>query len=44
MTCFVSFFRRLFGTSISAKEDHLGGAVDLSDVAYCLGLLAQESD
>ena len=44
MTYFLSFFQRLFGTSISAKEDHLGGAIDLSDVAYCMGLLAQEAE
>lgn len=44
MTYFLSFFQRLFGTSISAKEDHLGGAIDLSDVAYCMGLLTQETE
>ena len=44
MTYFLSFFQRLFGTSISAKEDHLAGLVDLSDTAYCLGLLTQEAE
>ncbi|MFD2294247.1 hypothetical protein ACFSQU_06595 [Massilia sp. GCM10020059] len=44
MTYFLAFFHRLFGTSISAKEDHLGGAIDLSDAAYCLGLLTQEAE
>lgn len=44
MTYFLSFFQRLFGKSISAKEDHLGGAIDLSDVAYCMGLLTQEAE
>ena len=44
MTYFLSFFQRFFGTSISAKEDHLGGLIDLSDAAYCLGLLAQENE
>lgn len=44
MTYFLSFFQRLFGTPISPKEDHLGGAIDLSDAAYCLGLLTQEAE
>lgn len=44
MTYFLSFLQRLFGTSISAKEDHLGGAIDLSDAAYCMGLLTQDAE
>ncbi|WP_267874062.1 hypothetical protein [Massilia polaris] len=44
MTYFFSFFQRLFGASISATEDHLGGPIDLSDAAYCLGLLTQETE
>lgn len=44
MTYFLSFFQRLFGTSISVKEDHLGGAIDLSDAAYCMGLLTQDTE
>lgn len=44
MNYFISFFQRLFGTSISAKEDHLCGPIDLSDVPYCLGLLSQETE
>jgi hypothetical protein len=35
------FFQNLFG---AAPEDHLMGAVDLSDAAYCLGLLSSKDD
>lgn len=44
MAYVLSFFQRLFGTSISATEDHLGGLIDLSDAPYCLGLLTQDSE
>jgi len=44
MTYFLALFKRLFGAPISAKEDHLGGPIDLSDVPYCLGLLTQDRD
>ena len=44
MSYFLAFFQRLFGTSISAQEDHLGGPIDLSDAPYCLGLLTQDSE
>lgn len=36
MRALFRFFRSLFGP---AAEDHLTGAVDLSDAPYCLGLL-----
>ena len=44
MNYFLAFFQRLFGTSMSATEDHLGGMIDLSDVPYCLGLLTRDSE
>ena len=37
------FLTRLFVAG-APEEDHLTGAVDLSDSAYCLGLLAGEPD
>lgn len=36
MRAFLSFLHKLFG---NPAEDHLMGAVDLSDAHYCLGLL-----
>lgn len=39
MRALLSFFRKLFGSAGPVAEDHLMGAVDLSDVPYCLGLL-----
>lgn len=44
MTYFLSLYQRVFGTATSAKEDHLGGPIDLSDVPYCLGLLADDAN
>ena len=44
MNSLFAFFQRLFGAPVSAQEDHLGGPIDLSDAAYCLGLLAPETD
>lgn len=44
MTYFLSLYQRLFGTATSAKEDHLGGLIDLSDAPYCLGLLTEDAD
>lgn len=35
------FFQDLFGL---AQDDHLTGAIDLSDVPYCLGLLSSNDD
>jgi hypothetical protein len=40
----MNFLSRLFGTPASATEDHLTGAVDLSDADYCLSLLPREAD
>lgn len=40
---FLHFLSRLFVARIP-EEDHLTGAVDLSDSAYCLGLLACEPE
>ena len=44
MTYLLSLFQRLFGKSVPATEDHLGGLIDLSDAPYCLGLLTQDSE
>jgi hypothetical protein len=41
MRALLRFFQSLFGP---AAEDHLTGAVDLSDVPYCLGLLDSARD
>ncbi|MES2900405.1 MAG: hypothetical protein V4723_11810 [Pseudomonadota bacterium] len=43
MSSIVSWIQRIFGTP-ALSEDHLGGAIDLSDAAYCLGLLAQSDE
>lgn len=37
----VTFLNRLFGTPVCAEDDHLMGAVDLSDSAYCFELLTR---
>jgi hypothetical protein len=39
MASIMRFFQRLFGIQGVLIEDHLTGAVDLSDAQYCLGLL-----
>ena len=44
MTYLLAFFQRLFGASLSTKEDHLGGPIDLSDASYCLGLLPKDGE
>jgi len=41
MNRLLHFFHALFGP---AEEDHLMGAIDLSDVPYCLGLLSSKDD
>lgn len=38
-----AYFASLFGAR-PAAEDHLTGAVDLSDTAYCHGLLSRDSE
>ncbi|MFZ3287240.1 MAG: hypothetical protein WA191_10370 [Telluria sp.] len=37
----VTFLNSLFGTPVSAEDDDLMGAVDLSDSAYCFELLTR---
>ncbi|MGZ8356156.1 MAG: hypothetical protein ACXWVF_06040 [Telluria sp.] len=44
MTRLFSFFQRFLNPAISYEEDHLGGLIDLSDAAYCFGLLSQERE
>lgn len=44
MARLIGFFQRLFGAPALDEEDPLRGAIDLSDSAYCFGLLAQESE
>lgn len=44
MARFFGFFQRLFGARIRDEDDHLLGAIDLSDSAYCFGLIAQERE
>ena len=39
-----AFLAGLFGPRPSADDDHLTGAVDLSDTAYCLGLLSRDNE
>ncbi|MDM5180575.1 hypothetical protein PO883_25660 [Massilia sp. DJPM01] len=40
----LAYFAGLFGARPLAEDDHLTGAVDLSDAAYCLGLLSHDSE
>jgi hypothetical protein len=44
MSAFIHFMRRLFGGAAPLPEDHLTGAVDLSDVPYCMGLLSRNDE
>ncbi len=44
MARLLSFFTSLFSRGTVAAEDHLMGAVDLSDAAYCLSLLSDLAD
>ncbi len=37
----IQLIRGLFGTPAVLAEDHLTGAVDLSDVPYCMDLLSR---
>lgn len=39
-----AYFAGLFGARPLVDDDHLTGAVDLSDAAYCLGLLSRERE
>lgn len=39
-----AFFQRFLNFSFSPQEDHLNGLVDLSDAAYCLGLLSEDRE
>ncbi|WP_167236060.1 hypothetical protein [Massilia genomosp. 1] len=39
-----AYVASLFGARSPAAEDHLTGAVDLSDTAYCHGLLSRDSE
>ncbi len=43
MSSIFNWLQRCFGVA-PLSEDHLAGAVDLSDVAYCLGLLAESEE
>ncbi|WP_166887021.1 hypothetical protein [Massilia sp. CCM 8734] len=40
----LAYFASLFGARSAAADDPLTGAVDLSDTAYCHGLLSRESE
>lgn len=44
MARLLNFFSSLFSRGSVAAEDHLTGAVDLSDAAYCLSLLSELAD
>lgn len=44
MARLLNFFTTLFSRGGVATEDHLTGAVDLSDAAYCLSLLSDLAD
>lgn len=44
MARLLNFFTSLFSRGGMAGEDHLTGAVDLSDAAYCLSLLSELAD
>ena len=44
MARLLHFFASLFSRGTGAAEDHLTGAVDLSDTAYCLSLLSDIAD
>jgi hypothetical protein len=43
MSRLIHFWKRLFGASAIDPDDHLMGALDLSDTAYCADLLARHS-
>lgn len=44
MRVLLNFLQHLFGGRTVAAEDPLMGAVDLSDVPYCIGLLDSARD
>lgn len=39
-----AYLASLFGARPAPAEDHLIGAVDLSDTAYCHGLLSRDKE
>lgn len=39
-----AYLASLFGSRPAAADDPLTGAVDLSDTAYCHGLLSRDSE
>jgi hypothetical protein len=39
-----AYFASLFGFRPAVDEDHLTGAVDLSDTDYCHGLLSRDGE
>jgi hypothetical protein len=43
MNRLIHFWQRLLGASVIDPDDHLMGALDLSDTAYCAALLARHS-
>ncbi|HZV64344.1 MAG TPA: hypothetical protein VFG03_05470 [Telluria sp.] len=43
MSRLIHFWKRLLGASAIDPDDHLMGALDLSDTAYCADLLARHS-
>jgi hypothetical protein len=44
MARLISFFQCLFGKPALLQADELAGAIDLSDVSYCMSLLSGESE
>lgn len=44
MARLVGFFQRLLGAAVLDEDDHLLGAIDLSDADYCFGLLTQDRE
>ncbi|WP_274381751.1 hypothetical protein [Massilia cavernae] len=44
MSRLFAFFQRFLNPGFAPQEDHLGGLIDLSDDAYCLGLLTQDRE
>jgi hypothetical protein len=41
MAAVLGFLQNLFGAHRLFADDHLTGAIDLSDASYCLSLLEQ---
>jgi hypothetical protein len=44
MSRLLHYLQSLFGPRGIVEDDHLTGAIDLSDVPYCMGLLAGSDD